>query len=657
VNRGLLIMADADSRPTLADYVASAVSPALIMALVGSLVFFLLELLYQGQYEGRLQWTLFFFVFAIVLIARVSMWGEGRAGLYGLALAMVTWLALQMYVEYPAGTPLAALGWAINLGLMAVVWWSAHRLTWDCTFTDEKEEAAGEGLLQAAGLDQFAGRDEPGRDPGGDTQAREPDEASKGQTGLWRWWQRYRRYREERRRRPRTPGVWVVYFSLAALPLFGLGQSLIRPDEVARRQYVFWLMVVYVGSGLGLLLTTSFVGLRQYVRRRNLRMPVSMAGMWLTVGGILVVALLGVGAVLPRPQPEYSLVQFVPLGSPERHASRWAAKNDSPAKGEGRPSSAPPNEKSKPDRPADNQPGRTGEAGQPQDHRKDGQRQGASRDSKGQKSSEGERSSQDPQEGGDGQRGKGQAKGKSGERQGQDRRDEQEAERGRKGQSQGLPADKPRQATRKADRSGSDAGSRTSTPPGNPTSGFIGFLSNLAPFLRWAVFAILAAVVLFFLVRGGLQFLANFTHWARRLLDAWRAWWHGLWAGLSGRAAEDVEEPGAAAHPRPFASFRNPFDNGSGDRRPLRELVRYSFEALEAWAREQGLPRPPDETPGEFAGRVGDAFPALETEARRLADLYARVAYAREPLPAAGRPALQHFWQRLLAVAEQPLSA
>src|SRR5437764_2411910 len=120
-------------QPTLADYVTIAGSPVLIMALVGSLIFFLLEVLYVGQYSGRMQWTLFFFVFGIVLIARISIeQGGGRALLYGVGMAFVVWLALQTFVEYPAGSPMKALSWAINLGLIAVAWWCAHRLTWDC---------------------------------------------------------------------------------------------------------------------------------------------------------------------------------------------------------------------------------------------------------------------------------------------------------------------------------------------------------------------------------------------------------------------------------------------------------------------------------------------------------------------------------------------
>src|SRR3954469_16809565 len=94
---------------TLADYVAIAIGPVLIMALVGSLVFFLLEVLYVGQYGGRLQWILVFFVFGAVLIARISMTSEipGRAGLYGIVLGGLVWVALLVYVEYPAGSRFA----------------------------------------------------------------------------------------------------------------------------------------------------------------------------------------------------------------------------------------------------------------------------------------------------------------------------------------------------------------------------------------------------------------------------------------------------------------------------------------------------------------------------------------------------------------------
>ena len=58
---------------TLADYLVIAVSPALIMALIGSLVFFLLEVFYQGNFDGRLHYILTLFIFAAVLIGRISI--------------------------------------------------------------------------------------------------------------------------------------------------------------------------------------------------------------------------------------------------------------------------------------------------------------------------------------------------------------------------------------------------------------------------------------------------------------------------------------------------------------------------------------------------------------------------------------------------------
>ena len=101
----------ATDRPsqTLADYVAIAISPVLIMGLVGSLVFFLLEVLYpeKGEYKGRLQWILFFFVFGAVLVGRISLTQgiAARAGLYGIVLAGLTWIGMQIYVDYAEAGP------------------------------------------------------------------------------------------------------------------------------------------------------------------------------------------------------------------------------------------------------------------------------------------------------------------------------------------------------------------------------------------------------------------------------------------------------------------------------------------------------------------------------------------------------------------------
>ena len=131
----------------------------------------------------------------------------------------------------------------------------------------------------------------------------------------------------------------MVYFSLAALPLFGLGQALIPAAGAGRRSYAFWLMICYVGSGLALLVTTSFLGLRRYLRQRKLRMPAAMTGIWMALGGGLIVLLMAIGALLPRPYGEYQVFHFSSSETNQRNASQYAVLREGAGKGQGRPSS------------------------------------------------------------------------------------------------------------------------------------------------------------------------------------------------------------------------------------------------------------------------------------------------------------------------------
>jgi hypothetical protein len=192
----------------------------------------------------------------------------------------------------------------------------------------------------------------------------------------------------------------------------------------------------------------------------------------------------------------------------------------------------------------------------------------------------------------------------------------------------------------------------------SPSSAMRDVVGRIAPVLKWIVFALIGLAVLFFVLRSGLQFLANFTDWARRLLDALRNFWANLFGGRRKTTEEEgqVEQEEKQLRERPFATFRNPFVGGRiGMAVP--ELIRYTFAAAQAWARERDLGRQPGETPLEFAARVGAEVPALEADLQRLAVLYARAVYARGGLPSDSSDLLRHFWQRLETVAEQPLSA
>jgi hypothetical protein len=622
-------------RPTLADYTAIAFSPVLIMALIGSLVWFLVAILYAGEFADRLRYILFFFVFGMVLVARISMeFGiSDRAPMYGGVLALATWIGLGQFVEYPAG--LEALSWLVNAGLIALVWWSAYKLVYDCTYIDEKAETTGTGLLQAAGLENAEGQEasEPAAPPEENGKRRKKKGANPG------WWDRYQRYRDERKK-TKPPGVWVVYFSLAALPIFGLGQSLIDAEDLDRRRHVFWLMAIYVASGLGLLVTTSFLGLRRYLRQRNLQMPKKMTAAWLTAGGVLIFVLLVVGALLPRPEAEYSLLDLARAGSKSREASNYAMKGGDHGKGEGQPGEQRLDKDGKPVNTGD--PNKQGQGGQ-------GQAQGKGNGDKGKQQSEQGQKGEQQGKGEQGQKGGEESKGKPADpksKQAQNKGDQ----KGDDGDGGGKKEASSDSQVKKSGRGGSKGGSRWSTS--------LPILSSVAPVLKWIVFAVLAVVVIVFLLRGGLRYLANFFDWARRLLEALRAFWEGLFGGRRAEsAAEGGEVEERRAPLRPFRDYSNPFHDGRADEMSPAELVRYSFEALEAWAFEHDLARMTDETPIEFADRVGGDVPALEADARRLAALYARVLYAKGGLPANWRAVVEQFWAKLEAAAEQPMSA
>ena len=97
------------------------------------------------------------------------------------------------------------------------------------------------------------------------------------------------------------PGVWLIYFSLAALPVFGLGQTLLPADDASARHQGFIYLFFYLAAALGLLVTTSFLGLRRYLRQRYLVMPGNIAFGWVQFGVVGAAVVLCLCLLLPRP--------------------------------------------------------------------------------------------------------------------------------------------------------------------------------------------------------------------------------------------------------------------------------------------------------------------------------------------------------------------
>ena len=134
----------------------------------------------------------------------------------------------------------------------------AHKLTWDCTHIDEKAESSGAGCFLPLVLTPTR-ETEDGSALAATRRGARADSKKKKKKGkkpktdsrLWDWIEKYKSHRDAQRKGGHTPGVWVLYFALAALPLFALGQSLIDPDDDKRRRATFLQMAVYIAQRPG----------------------------------------------------------------------------------------------------------------------------------------------------------------------------------------------------------------------------------------------------------------------------------------------------------------------------------------------------------------------------------------------------------------------
>ena len=495
---------------TAADFMVIALSPALIMVLVGSLCFFLIEIFYRGRMGGSVRWVMFWFVVAIVAVSRIAIEKSSEyAALYGLALAGTVWF-------YLARTQPSYL---LGIVLLAVVWFCAHKLVWDCTLIDEDEDSSGQGLLQS-------------RPPA----KAEPKSKTK-----------------RKRVAPGSPGLWVVYFSLAALPLFGIGQALLPADASGSRRLGLIFVVLYMSAALGLLITTSFLGLRRYLRQRYLRMPAAVAWSWLKLGGGVALVILAAAFFLPRPGATQAWAGLrYQIDYRLRQASQYAAKGNPPGQGEGRA--------------GHDTGGKQGESTTP----------GSQHDDK--------------------------------------------------------PASGPRGTSPSP-----SAPPRAAAVPG-------GQVGSIYQFLRRALLVVAAIVACWWLFRCRYLLLEI----ARSLVAAIVDFFRKLLDLVPARKPAKAREP-APLRPklRPLAEYANPFLAGREQIRPPVEIIIYTYEFVQAWAREQGVEMHPEQTAREFCQDMAARSPELAGAYGRLAFLYGHAAYGlRLPANCDMEP-LKELWRQL----------
>ena len=280
---------------TILDYLVAALNPLLIMLLIGSLVFFLIQVFYRGEMAGGVRWVMFWFVLAVVLVSRIGIEQSPiHASVYGACLAAVSWLFLIQ--THPA--------FLLGIVCLAVVWWSAHQLVQDCTLIDDDQDFTHQGLLQNTTDKPFKGLHA--------TFSQSSQNLANGKAASIRKQKSKSRRinRKKDKQAARPPGRRVISFSLAALPLFGLGQWFVEARNSDAGQPGFPLLMAYFTAACGLLLSTSFLGMRRYLRQLSVKMPGNIAGSWMIFGAGIGGFVLLLAVFAPRPGAGAAWMEF-----------------------------------------------------------------------------------------------------------------------------------------------------------------------------------------------------------------------------------------------------------------------------------------------------------------------------------------------------------
>jgi hypothetical protein len=184
-------------------------------------------------------------------------------------------------------------------------------------------------------------------------------------------------------------------------------------------------------------------------------------------------------------------------------------------------------------------------------------------------------------------------------------------------------------------------GGQPSAGPGQPAPGPA---AGLYVFLRATVMIVAGIVAGWWLIRCrhllGEMFRmgwAALRDYLRKLLEL-----------VPARKPARPSAPGYAPAPRrPLSDFKNPFYAGKEYARPPAEIILYTYDALQAWAGEQGIEPRPEQTAREFCQAMAGPLPEAAAALRHLSYLYAHAAYG-ERLPAdCDLEPLKELWRRL----------
>ena len=613
---------------TILDYLVVAICPILIGLMVGSFAYFMLECTYVGVHNGTVRFITGCFIVATVGIARISIeMSKGRAIVYGAFLLFVVILAVDH---------LSSDSVPVFFMIVALTWFGIHKLTWSCTFIDEQEEDVGRGFLEREASEASSGSKTPVASKTSETlkkrdasqasdatkkpdapkawyaakkgssapEASEPEEEEPAEepaakpSRLRRAYTRIASFLSEKEKRTHPPGVWIIYFGIVAIPLFTIAQWMIPPEQQER---AIGYVTVCLFTGMCLLVATSLLGLRRYLRHRNVPMSGLTSTAWVTLGGILIVVCVGFAMLMPRPTGTVSermaaLRESFTFKEKPTEASRHAQSRDAADENPDRLEGQGKNRDS------------SGEPGKASKHPKDGSPKGTEgASSTGSK----EPSSDNQQSSGQGQKSTDQGQ-KSGD--------------GKEGSKGGQESDQKEAGDRSTSTDSTPR--HTSTPP--PPRGLS--LAKGLVLLRWVALAVIVLIIGFAVWRNWRELINAL----REIIQSIRDFFANLFGGAASPEKKELKRRRAKARKEAesrvrFIDMADPFSTGQAAQMRPQELVKYTFEAIETWAVDRDAARGEDETPREFLLRVEQKTQIPADSLRTLSEAYARTTYDMLP--------------------------
>lgn len=669
-----------ESEQSMTSMLLEVIGPALIMLMIGSLVFFLIEVFYRGPHTARLCWVFALFTFASVLVARISIQsGRERALAMGSALGLAAFVTSFTLVEFEGAMGIIMEPILLIL-FIAVVMWSASKLTWDCTVIDKSRDTSAIGITELVrrrvqGTDSGASEPSDSSNPGQDT-----SETSDAQAGNL-----IKAFFQSKSQRKNTPGIWVFYFSMAALPIFGIGQWFVSPTHEGGYGWVVFLFGIYLASGLGLMMTTSLLGLQRYLRKRRTFMPPEIARTWMAIGTVISIVVVILVMVFPRPNAPHAIAKSLQwFTSPPRESSDLAfgkdgteekqSGNSSKSSEQGKQSSA--NAKTQQTSGNSKNAKKTQGGGKGRGKNSSGssksQQKGGQKSSKQQsgnqesgKQQSGQQQSSDSTKN-QNQQNKNQNSGES-ENQNSNQQSDSTSDDGKQAKTNVPDHMRPDKSAEEAKRrneekaqqqqenqdnqdskssSGSnESSSKSSTKPNHqsspktpnaPKSPSLQALSQIATVITYIVAGVAMVVLLVLFRKEILAAIKSIIAELQSLLGKKKA--------ADEPSSDILPTPTPTSKLQPFSHYRNPFQSGSANSMTPEKIVEYTFLALEAWALEHDLARPQDQTPHEFAAALRQVNPAISQSATQLCNLFCKNLFGEETVQTNELEPLKELW-------------